>query len=193
MAHPGRVVTPSFGSAPNDWGVEVFALQDSNRANANQVYHGVSIGAGREGSGGLSGSAIAPIGRITSWSPQIYSRSAQHTYELGSRSFGRPVDLTPATNTGYTVSMTRVEVWKSEAEVAFGLTDSDAVYEDLMDQDRPFTADEVLMRGTSLYRHWRYMGCWFTNLNPNGFEAEGGDTRIVRTGEFMFVRRAREL
>lgn len=192
MAHPGAIASPSFGSAPNDWGVEVFAHHDASRTEANMTFHGVSIGAGQDNAGGLDGSSIAPVGRITSWQPQVYTRSAQHTYELGATTFGRPVDLTPATNTGYTVSMTRVEVWEKEAEVAFGLTTTDSVYEDLMDQDRPFRADEVLMRNTTLYRHWRYRGCWFTNLNPNGFEAEGGDVRVVRTGEFMFVRRSRE-
>jgi hypothetical protein len=193
MAHPGTVKGPSFSTPANDWGVEVFAHHDANRTNANMTFHGVSIGAGRDDAGGLTGSAIKPIGRITSWQPQLYTRSAQHTYELGSTTFGRPVDLTPAGNTGYTVSMTRVEVWQQEAEVAFGLTTTDSVYEDLMDQDRPFRADEVLLRGTAVYRHWRYRGCWFTNLNPNGFEAEGGDVRVVRTGEFMFVRRSKEV
>lgn len=192
MAHPGQIAAPSFGSPSNDWGVEVFALHDASRTGANMTFHGVSIGAGRDEVGGISGSKIAPVGRITSWQPQVYTRSAQHTYELGSTTFGRPVDLTPATNTGYSVSMSRVEVWEQEAEVAFGLTTSDSVFEDLMDQDRPFRADEVLLRNTTLYRHWRYRGCWFTNLNPNGYEAEAGDVRITRTGEFMFVRRSRE-
>jgi len=195
MPHPGSIVAPDFGAAPNDWGVEVFANYDSARSNSNQSFHGVSIGAGRDDSGGLAGGAIAPVGRITSWQPQLFQRSAVHTYELSALTYGRPIDITPASNTGYTVSMTRVEVWEQEAEVAFGLTDSDEVWEDLMDQDRPFRADEVLLRNITLYRHWRYLGAWFTTLNPNGFDVEGGggDTRVIRTGEFMFVRRSREV
>jgi len=192
MSHPGQIASPSFGSAPNDWGVEVYALYDASRAGANMTFHGVSIGAGPENGGGLTGGSIAPIGRITSWQPQVYSRTAQHSFELSSTTFGKPIDLTPGGSSGYTVSMTRVEVWAGEAEVAFGLTDSDSVFEDLVDQDRPFRADEVLLRNVTLYRHWRYRACWFTGLNPNGFEAEGGDTRITRSGEFMYVRRSCE-
>lgn len=192
MAHPGTIVAPDFGSPQNSWGVEVFTLADNARSQANQTFHGVSIGGGRDGSDGLQKGTISPIGRISSWNPQVYTRDAIHTRELSSTTFGRPVDITPGFNSTYSVSMTRVEVWQKEAEVVFGLTTADEVFEDLMDQDRPFSVDEVLMRGSTLYRHWKYRGCWFTNLNTNGFETEGGDTRIVRTGEFMFVRRSRE-
>lgn len=192
MGHPGSVVIPSFGAPANSWGVEVFTLADAARTHANQTFHGVAIGAGLDSSDGLTGGSIAPVGRISSWNPQIYTRAAQHTFELSTTTYGKPVDITPGSSSGYTVSVTRCEVWEKEAEVAFGLTDKDEVFEDLIDQDRPFRTDEVLIRNTSVYRHWRYLGCWFTDLNPNGYEAEGGDTRIVRTGNFQFVRRSRE-
>lgn len=192
MARIGSLAKNSlFDDPSNSWGVQVYALADQARSEGNQTYHGVSLGAGLDGSDGLAGGSIAPIGRVTSWNPQVYTRAAQHTYELSSLSFGKPVDITPATNTGYTVSMTRVEVWEKEAEVVFGLTSADEVFEDLMDQDRPFKVDEVLLRNTTLYRHWTYRGCWFTGLNANGFEADSGDVRIVRSGEFQFVRRER--
>ena len=192
MPHPGTVtLAPGIGAPENDWGVRVFSLYDNNRTNAPQTFHGISIGAGLDESGGLAGGQVAPVGRVTSWNPQNYQRDATHTYELSASTTGKAVDVTPGRNTQYSVSMTRVEVWGDELEVALGLTDTDEVFEDLMDQDRPFRSDEVLMRASTLYRHWVYRGCWLTSMNFNGFEAEAGDMRIVRSGEFVFVRRER--
>lgn len=192
MPHPGTITTaPGVGIPENDWGVRVFALHDNNRTNAPQSYHGISIAAGLDDSGGLSGGTTAPVGRVTSWNPQNYARDVVHTYELSAGTAGKAVDITPGRNTQYTVSMTRVELWEQELEVALGLTDADEVFEDLVDQDRPFRSDEVLMRATTLYRHWVYRGCWLTQMSFNGWESEGSDLRMVRTGEFMFVRRSR--
>jgi hypothetical protein len=192
MPHPGTIQNNPFGATPNDWGVQVFTLVDANRSNASMSFHGVSIGAGRDGSGGLAGTGPFPVGRITSWNPQVYSREATHSYELSANATGKPVDITPGSNTGYTASFSRTEVWAKEAEVAFGLTETDAVFEDLCDQDRPFQVDEILTRGrTAVYRRWKYRGAWFTSLNANEYSPDSGDYRVSRSGELKFVRRER--
>ncbi len=192
MPHPGVITSaPGVGVSENDWGVRVFALHDNNRTHAPQTYHGVSIGAGRDDSGGLGGGAVLPVGRVTSWNPQNYQRDVVHTYELSAGTAGKAVDITPGRNTQYSVSMTRVEMWEKELEVALGLTDADEVFEDLADQDRAFRSDEVLMRATSVYRHWVYRGCWLTSMNFNGWESEGSDLRMIRNAELNFVRRER--
>lgn len=191
MPHPGSLSSPPNGAPSNDWGVRVFALQDNNRTNAPQTYHGISISAGLDDSGGLTGGTVSPVGRITSWNPQNYTRDVVHTYELSAGTAGKAVDITPGRNTQYAVQMTRVELWEQELEVALGLTDADEVFEDLADQDRPFKADEMLMRATTLYRHWSYLGCWLNEMSYQGWESEGSDLRIIRSGSFQFVRRAR--
>lgn len=191
----GRPSSAYFGAPSNDWGVEVFALRDSEREHGIQVFHGVSIGMGVATPGSPLGAVtVRPVGRVSSWQPQVYTRDFTPQFELSSSTFGKQVDGVPGRNSAYSVSCTRTEVWKNEMEVATGLVNSsNDVYEDLMDQDRPFQSDEVLLRSTSPYRHWRYLGCWYTELNPSGFEAEGGDVRITRTASFNFIRRARVL
>jgi len=194
MPHPGTVTLgPGIGAPSNDFGVRVFALYDNNRTNAPQTFHGVSIGAAREDAGGLAGGQVLPVGRVTNWTAQGYQRDATHTYELSAATTGKAVDLTPGRNTQYSASMTRVELWGNELEVALGLTDADEVFEDLADQDRSFQCDETLMRHTTLYRHWVYRGCWLTSMNVNGFEAEAGDMRVIRQAELMYVRRERRV
>jgi hypothetical protein len=113
------------------------------------------------------------IGRIKSWQPTAYSREGNHVYELNVDSFGRPVDYVPGIATGFTVAFSRVELWREEIEVALGLTTVEDIFDDLTDQTRPFTIDEFLYRGTSLYRHWVYRGCWFQDRNEDGADAQG--------------------
>lgn len=113
------------------------------------------------------------IGRIKSWQPTAYSREGAHVYELNVDSFGRPVDYVPGIATGFTIAFTRVELWTEELEVVFGLTSTSQVWDDLTDQTRPFTIDEFLFRGTSLYRQWQYRGCWFQDRNEDAADAQG--------------------
>jgi hypothetical protein len=113
------------------------------------------------------------IGRIKSWQPTAYSRATAHVYELNVDSFGRPVDLVPGVASGFTIAFSRVELWMHEIEVELGLTSTSQVWDDLTDQTRPFTIDEFLYRGTSLYRHWQYRGCWFQERNEDTADAQG--------------------
>ena len=119
------------------------------------------------------------IGRIKSWQPTAYTREGNHVYELNVDSFGRPVDYVPSVATGFTVAFSRVELWKEELEVALGQATSSSVWDDLTDQTRPFTIDEFLFRGTTLYRHWQYRGCWFQDRNEDAADAQGDAIYVV--------------
>lgn len=128
------------------------------------------------------------VGRIKSWNPSSYSRDGNHVYELNVDSFGRPVDFVPGVAQGFSIAMTRVEVWQEELEVAIGMTSSGNVWEDLTAQTRPFTIDERLWRGSSLYRHWKYLGCWFTAKNEGGADAQGDGIYTVDC-EIKYIQR----
>ncbi|MCH7511921.1 MAG: GNAT family N-acetyltransferase [Chloroflexi bacterium] len=87
----------------------------------------------------------------------------------------------PGQATGYTVSFTRVEVWNQELELTLGFG---SVFDDLMDQTRPWVTQEYLFRGNELNKLWQYSGCWFQNKNNNNWES-GGDA-IVTLLRFAF-------
>ncbi len=131
-------------------------------APSTKTYHGLTISMDNE-----------VIGRIQNWAPNAYSRNAEHVYELNVQSFGRPVDVVPGIATGFQIGMGRVEIWAEELEVAIGYTPSGTIWDDLTDQTRPFTIDEYLYRGTSLYQHIQYVGCWFMEKNQGAAEAQG--------------------
>lgn len=163
--------------ASNPHGVRVRPLDfDAAGAPTIKTYHGISI---------VVNGRI--IGRVQSWNPQMYARNGAHVYELNHLTFGRPVDYVPSINTGYQVSVNRVEVWDQEFERALGYP---AVWADLIDQNRPFAMQEYLFRGSAVYRVWLYSGCWFQNRNEEGFTAEG-DAKTVVNGEVHFVSRTR--
>lgn len=170
MASP----TPFAG---NPHGVRVSPLEfDAPGAPTIKTYHGISI---------VVGGRI--IGRVQSWAPQMYTRAGQHVYELNHLTFGRPVDYVPGVNSNYSVSVSRVEVWNQEFEVALGYP---AVWSDLIDQTRPFSMQEYLFRGNTVYRVWLYSGCWFAGRNEDGADKEGNAIFQVN-GEINFVSRAR--
>jgi len=111
------------------------------------------------------------IGRITSWQPTAYSREGNHIYELNAATWGRPVDYVPGKSSGFTIALTRVEVWKNELELALGI--ANAQFEDLMDQTAPFNANEILCKGAITYQIWTYYGCWFQERNEDAQTADG--------------------
>jgi hypothetical protein len=117
----------------------------------------------------------------------MYTRAGEHVYELNHLTFGRPVDYVPGINSNYTVSCSRTEVWNEELEIALGYP---AVWADLIDQDRPFTVKEFLIRGAAVYRVWQYTGCWFTSKNYEAFQAEGVP-KVMLSAELSFVARFR--
>ncbi len=164
--------------ATNAFGIGVKPLDFSvPDAPTTKTYHGASI---------VVGGNI--VGRITSWQPSgAYTRDVAHVYELSHITWGRPVDIVPGRSTGYTVAFTRVEVWFQELEIALGYP---ALWDDLSDQDRAFTCFEYLFRGSTLYRVWRYAGCWFQDRNEDAQTADGDG--IFRTNAtMMYVQRTR--
>lgn len=158
----------------NTFAVRVPALDFSKRhAPTTQTYHGISL----QVDGRI-------IGRISSWTVQVYTRAVNHVRELNAATFGRPVDIVPAINEGYTIAANRTEVWTEELEKAVGFS---RVFEDLIDQTYPFAIQELWMKGESeTYRVSNYWGCWFTDTNIADWDAAGGDAMVKRTCNITF-------
>jgi len=155
--------------------VEQFFYSSELDFNTTKVYHGVSIVAG------LNDSNTIVVGRIQSWQPDSYTRDGIHLYELATTSWGRPVEYIPGKATGFTIAVTRAEVWKGEMERAFNDA-SIPLYDDLIDQNFPFTIKEFWIAGDNTYNIWTYRGCWFQNKNPDAITSDGdGVTRINAT------------
>jgi len=142
-----------------------------NGVLTTKVYHGVSI----------SVNNTNVVGRIQSWQPDSYTREGIHLYELADTSFGRPVEYIPGKTTGFTIAVTRAEVWGSEMELAFGFS---ANFHDLIDQTRPFSIKEFWYKGNAQGGNqvWEYRGCWFTGKNMDAITSDGdGVTKISAT------------
>ena len=143
-----------------------------------KVYHGVSIVVGTG----------AIVGRIQSWQPDAYTREGVHLYELADKSWGRPVEYVPGKATGFTISVTRAEVWDAEMEKAIGFS---TLFSDLIDQNRPFKIKEFWIRGNSSIspQIWEYRGCWFQNKNIDAITSDGdGITRVTATLAYVSHR-----
>lgn len=154
--------------APLDYSVDDFLT--------TKVYHGVSITSGTN----------SIIGRIQSWQPDSYTRDGIHLYELSDLSFGRPIEYIPGKATGFTIAVTRAEVWEHEMERAFGF---EGLFEDLIDQNRPFEVKEFWIRGADVMQVWQYKGCWFTNKNVEAISSDGdGITKISATLAYVSRR-----
>jgi len=163
-------------AASNEFGVVVSPIDYTKPGTpTTKVYHGTSIEVGG-----------VRIGRINSWSPQVYSRAATHVWEINRDTWGRPVDIVPGNNEGYTISMARTEVWDQEIEIEFGYD----LFDDLMDQTFPFEGREFLFKGSAVYRQWLYAGCWFTDRNESEVAAQG-DGIISVNASIQFVNRSR--
>lgn len=160
-------------AAQNEYGVETPSVE----LELTKTFHGVSIQL-------PSGSVI---GRIQSFSPTFGERGGAHIYELNRATLGRPIDYVVGTETGRSISISRVEVWEDELEIA--LADADSEYTDLADQTKPFEIVESLFRGSSAYRAWKYRGCWFSSLSVSGMEAEAGDMRVTKDASINYVTR----
>lgn len=136
-----------------------------------KIYHGMSIAVEYNAN-------TYRVGRIQSWAPQARTRQAVHKYELSSATFGRPIDLIPGRAEGYSISMSRLEVWGQEVEKVFGLVgDGKSLFRDLMDMRWPITLYEYLYRGAendaTLYTLWQYPSCWITSHGEAENSAEG--------------------
>jgi hypothetical protein len=95
---------------------------------------------------------------------------------------GRIVELNPEY---YGHRFCRAEVWLDELE---RVTDEE-VYTVFVNPNRPFTVDEVLLRGHSIHRQYEYNGCWFRSqtLDP----VVTGDGIVSVTGELVTSPRVR--
>ena len=128
------------------------------------------------------------VGRIQSWQPKMYARGGTHVWELSHLTFGRPVDYVPGKGDGYSITANRAEMWNDEFELAVGFP---TVWSDLLDQDHPFSINEHLLRGNTIYRSWSYHGCWFGNRVEANFEAESDSPKVMADAEIFFVSRIR--
>ena len=163
--------------ATNPHGVRVKPLDlEAEGSPTVKTYHGLSI---------IVDGRI--VGRINSWAPKVFNRNGTHVYELNHHTFGRPVDFVPSVSTGYTISVNRTEIWDQEFEIALGYP---AQWSDLIDQNRPFSVQEYLYKGASIYRVWSYVGCWFTSRNEDNITNKG-EAQYVVNGEIAFVSRRR--
>lgn len=171
---PTAVGAPQ-GSKNNFSVPDVKALEfgEADAQLTTKVYHGVSVCTG-------DGSII---GRIQSWQPDAYTREGVHLYELSNLHWGRPVEYVPGKATGFTIAVTRAEVWDGEMEKAFGaIGKDDTLFNDLMDQTKPFKVKEFWLKGADNYAVWTYHGCWFQNKNIDAITSDGdGITRISAT------------
>ena len=174
----GEVARSAANGSTNNFNVkDVNPLDyDVDDFLTTKVYHGVSITAGDN----------TIIGRIQSWQPDSYTRDGIHLYELADLSFGRPVEFIPGKATGFTIAVTRAEVWDHEMELAFGFK---TLFEDLIDQNRPFEVKEFWIRGAETRQVWEYRGCWFTNKNIDAIASDGdGVTKISATLAYVSRR-----
>jgi len=146
-------------------------------ASTAKSYHGITIEVGGN-----------VIGRIQSWNPTGLAREGNWIYELSNKTWGKPVDYVPGKATGFSVSAKVAELWFNEIEVQLGLTTSSTQYNDLIDQDFPFTAREFWFRGSASYRVWTYVGCWMTDRNEDEYSAEG-DGKVIANFTFNYVGR----
>ena len=160
----------------NQYGVRVNSLDlDAKYSPSTKTYHGIQILFN-----GL------PIGRITNWDVNPYTRDVALIYELDKDTAGKPVDIVPGKITSRTITATRVELWGKELEVAMGL--SNRPWTDLAEQVRPFTIMENLYRGNKIYQTQIYVGCWFTDRKEDAWTADG-DFVVRASVSITFVDR----
>ena len=150
---------------------------------STKTYHGLEIRIGGN-----------VVGRITKWTRPALGRDVTPVRELtapgqSNGSFGRIIEMVPGKTTDESnkLSITRVEVWGAELELAFGYP---ATFIDLADQTRPFQMTENLYKGTNLYQQWNYAGCWFSTLGTDDFSTDG--TALVQiNAEISFCSRTK--
>ncbi|EHM1384171.1 hypothetical protein KFS98_003658 [Salmonella enterica] len=159
-------------SASNGYGV----TSPSLALDMTKTYHGVSI---TLPNGGI-------IGRIQDFNPTFASRSIVPLYELNRQTVGRPIDNIPGIESGRSISITRVEVWDDELEIALAAAEREWI--DLCEQTKPFSIIESMFRGNSKYRAWSYDGCWFASKSLDSFSAEG-DMKVSASAEINYVIR----
>lgn len=182
---------PTNQVTPNPYGVSTRPLhfpvdgrvegdRDLVDATSTKTYHGIAIR--------FAGQSVAGnVGRIQSWSPGMYARNGTHIFELGSRSWGRPVDYVPGPGSNYTIDYSRAEIWHQEIELLIG----NQRWTDLVSQRDPFSITEALWRGETPYEVFEYRGCWFQSKNSEN-QAQG-NAQVLVSGTIAFTSRIRTL
>lgn len=166
-------MTENFAN-PHAVAVQPLDFSQFEGTNHTQVYHGSTIKINNK-----------VVGRIRSFNADgAFQRTITPVYELNKTTWGRPVENIPGQNTGYTLTITRAEVWDAE----FERTIFDFVFHDLGDQTFPFTIEEFLWKGSEIYYIITYSGCWFNTKNIETFEA-GGEGIIVVNAGITYVSR----
>lgn len=170
---------PNDTFAGNRFGVKVNPINFAHQyAPTIKTYHGFTVA--------LNDNVV---GRVLSWNPsQNYAREHQLVYELNKDTWGLPVDLVPGRATGFQVSFVRMEVWEQELERIIQGSSGANIWNNLMDQNAPFTIDEFFYRGDQLYLQFQYIGCWITQKNEDAYSADG-DAIIRCNCEVAYVRR----
>ena len=164
--------------AANPYGALSKPLDYNNvYAPTAKTYHGITIEVGGN-----------VVGRIQSWNPTGLTREGDWIYELNNMTWGKPVDYVPGRATGFSVTARVAELWFKEIEVQLGLTAEGTQFNDLIDQNFPFTAREFWFRGAETYRVWTYVGCWLTDRNEESYDA-GGDAKVMANFTFNYVSR----
>lgn len=173
MANPSPFAT-------NSYGVNATAIDYADAGAPSTIsYHGASIV--------IRGNIV---GRINSWQPEgAYNREGEHVFELSHLTAGLPVDYVPGRATGFTVSFAKTEMWGQELELVLGYTN---VWNNLIDQNRPFDVQEFTYKGTTPYRIFEYRGCWLRSKNPGGWEAQGNYIHTI-SSQLAYVSRIRTL
>ncbi len=128
------------------------------------------------------------LGRVQNFQDQEGGQmGTTHIRELSRNGSRVPVDIVPGIVEGFNLSLGTVSLWNNEIELRLGWRDTGR-WNNLSDQDRPFTMRRLLYRGSELYQTTLYRGCWITSKTPSGFEAEGDG--IVRMDcEIAYVAR----
>ncbi len=164
--------------AANPFGAQSKPLDYRNLYTGTaKTYHGITIEVGGN-----------VLGRIQSWNPSPYTREGDWVYELNNQTWGKPVDYVPGRATGFSVNASVAELWYKEIEVQLGQVTSGSQFNDLIDQNFPFTAREFWFRGSDTYRVFTYLGCWLTDRNETDFSATG-DAKVIANFNFNYVSR----
>ena len=128
------------------------------------------------------------VGEIIKWTPATQTRGGTWVYELNYETSGVPVDFVPGNTTGYTINLTRYDLWSSKYEEVFG----DASIEQALGQQyAPFDVRQYLKRPDGTKELWVYRSCWMTSVGRD--YGVDGDRIIKVQAVLSYVKKERIL
>jgi len=127
------------------------------------------------------------IGSISRWTPAPIDRRFTQVYELNVLSSGHPIDNVPQNLGGYTITVTRADIWKEPFEKAFG--GNIDLYEAIGRQDRPFEVYQYFYHPDGYVELIVWRGCWFSRVGRD--YSSTGDRIVLVNAELTFLRRDR--